>query len=211
MNKSQLTSLLQKYRTPQHIILHMRKVAKVGLFLAKKMKERGLQVNESLVAYGSLLHDLVKIVDFSEIDETKLLEPLSAENLKFWKKLIDSYHADKHCLAGYKILKELKEEELALIVKKHGYNSLLAVNENDRPYTWEEKIVYYADKRVRHDQIVSLKERIEDGQKRYFPDGNVPANDKEVQKALFHLEEELCGKAGIKPQDINEESITKAL
>lgn len=189
----------------------MRKVAKVGLFLAKKMKERGLQVNESLVAYGSLLHDLVKIVDFSEIDETKLLEPLSAENLKFWKKLIDSYHADKHCLAGYKILKELKEEELALIVKKHGYNSLLAVNENDRPYTWEEKIVYYADKRVRHDQIVSLKERIEDGQKRYFPDGNVPANDKEVQKALFHLEEELCGKAGIKPQDINEESITKAL
>lgn len=207
MNKLQLQSLLKKYRTPRHIIDHMRKVAAVGLFFAKKMNESGVKVNEELVEYGSLLHDIVKIVDFPDIDESKLLDLATPEDKKYWKELIVRYHRDKHCVAGYKVLLVENEEELALIVKKHGYNNLIAVDFNDRPVTLEEKIVYYADKRVRHDQVVSLKERIEDGQKRYFPDGNLPADNIKVWSAILELEKELCEKAKVQPKNITEKSI----
>lgn len=203
MDKTRLQFLFQKYRTPEHIVRHMQKVAAVGLFLARKFHEQNIEVDEELVQYGSLLHDLVKIVDFSTVDESKFSKPPSTEDINFWNGLIEQYHNVKHCLAGYEVLMEEHEVSLALIVKKHGYNSLIAQNPEERPITLEEKIVYYADKRVRHDQVVTLAERIEDGQKRYFPDGNIPAEDKQVQQALFILEKELCEKASLSPENIN--------
>ena len=40
-------------------------------------------------------------------------------------------------------------------------------NEEVQPKTIEEKIVFYADKRVKDNKIVSLEERFEDIKKRY--------------------------------------------
>jgi uncharacterized protein len=54
--------------------------------------------------------------------------------------------------------------ELALAIRKHAYKSLL--DEKLKPHTIEEKIVYYADKRVMHDKVVPLKERLEEGHRR---------------------------------------------
>ena len=103
------------------------------------------------------------------------------------------------------MLMDLGEEKIAIVVRRHRYNGL--IDPKEKPTTWEEKILYYADKRVMHDQIVSLQKRVQDMRERYFPDGNLPASDQPVEKAIFKLEKELCLKAGIKPESINEKAV----
>ncbi len=55
--------------------------------------------------------------------------------------------------------------EISEAIRKH---SLYKLDEKEiRPETTEEKIVFYADKRVVDDRITSLEERFEDLTKRY--------------------------------------------
>ena len=70
--------------------------------------------------------------------------------------------------AAYEFLKA-DYPQLALAIKKHAYKSLL--DENSKPQTIEEKIVYYADKRIMHDKVVPLTERLEEAHRRNNPDG----------------------------------------
>ena len=65
-----------------------------------------------------------------------------------------------HEAAMAKFLSNQGEKKLATLVKKHGFFSI------DDLKTWEEKILYYADKRVDHDQIVGLKKRFLEGRRR---------------------------------------------
>lgn len=194
--------LFKKYHVPGHIVEHMQKTAEVSAFIAKRLIANKHKVNIELAYQAALLHDIVKLVDFKTIDLSYFSKPPTKADLEFWHKLIKKYHKYHHCGAGYKVLMAEKEPEIAIIVKKHCFNSLIHKDPNQRPITWEEKIVYYADKRVRFDKVVTLKTRLLDGQKRYFPNGDFPKTDKQVEKALFKLEKELCKAAGIKPEDI---------
>jgi len=56
-----------------------------------------------------------------------------------------------------KILSELGEVELAEIAKRHCVAAML--DPKLYPLTWEQKLVYYSDKRIRDEGIVSLDER----------------------------------------------------
>jgi hypothetical protein len=171
------------------------------------VKKNGFKIDLKILRQGAMLHDIVKVCDFKELDLENFTEIYTAADVQFWTQLIKAAHKDGHVLAAYNILKGLGEDELAVIVKKHGYNSLIDEKKSERPQTWEEKIVYYADKRVMHDQVVSLAERLEDGRRRYFPAGDVPVNEHLVEKAIFKLEVEIMKAAGMKPEDISHDSV----
>ncbi len=205
MTEQKLWELLTKYRVPLHILAHMKKVSALSLFIGNRLRGLGIAVDLILLRQGALLHDFVKLVDFTTLDLKYFHQNYSHEDVVFWTNLMKMYPDQGHCQAGYEILMEEGEPVLANIVKKHCFKAL--ISSEDSPETWEEKIVYYADKRVRHDEIVSVKERLEDGRKRYFPDGDVPANDGIIEQALLKLEEEICAKAGIKPDDIHEKAV----
>ena len=55
--------------------------------------------------------------------------------------------------------------EVARIISKHGLAHL--DKEECQPKSVEEKIVFYADKRVKHDQIVPVEKRFEYIRERY--------------------------------------------
>lgn len=203
MNQTKLTQIIREYRVPEHIVAHMNKVAQVAVFIGRKLKINGHKVNLTKVRQAAQLHDFVKFVDFKTINLSYFKTPPPKKDLVFWQKLIRKYYKDKHCIAAFKILIQKGERELALIIKKHAYESLIDSNPAERPSTWEEKLLYYADKRVKFDKIVTIQQRIKDGHKRYFADGKIPANDFLVQKALKNLEKEICQNAGIKPGDLN--------
>lgn len=207
MTERELQNLLKKYRVPFHIVLHMKKVAAVGVFIAQKIKAHGEEIDVKSVRQGALLHDIMKLSDFKDIKMEYFRETPTQDDLDFWRKLIDTYHVYGHEVAGYKILKALGEEKLALIVKKHRFASLTDHDPEEQPQTWEEKLVYYADKRVAGDKIVSIEERIADGQRRYFPNGNIPPEDEVIKKHLRELEQKICQKAKIKPEDVREENV----
>lgn len=62
---------------------------------------------------------------------------------------IKDNHEENMC----KILKKMGEEKIANLVKKHAFPYI------DNLKTWEEKTLYYADKRVSENKIVTLEER----------------------------------------------------
>lgn len=129
--------LLAKEEVPHHIVSHSEKVALIAITLGTFHKEKGAPINLENLFLGALLHDIKK---FSSLK--------SGEN---------------HALAGYKLLKELGYERVGEIIYAHIF---LKAPKPSSPIN-EEEIVFYADKRVRHAEIVSLKERFKDLRERY--------------------------------------------
>ena len=71
-----------------------------------------------------------------------------------------------HVIAGAKLIKKLGYPDVAKVMLRH---TLYKLKDNE-PKTIEEKVVFYADKRVLHDKIVSMEKRYEDLKKRYNTD-----------------------------------------
>ena len=174
--------MLKEHHVPPHIVKHSLAVAKLAVFLAERLKENGIAVDVNLVDRACLLHDIFRICDLEK--------------------------SEAHEDAAYNLLKG-KYPALALTVKKHRYTALL--DEKERPTTWEEKLVYYADKRVMHDRIVSLKQRLEEAHKRYTP----PRHHKvrrnidtaKIDGLIYKLEKEIFNKVGLDPLEVTAEFI----
>jgi len=209
MTEEFLQQLIEKYHVPVHIRRHMQKVAAVALYLGQNLQQAGEKVDLIVVRQAALLHDLMKLCDFKELDLENFDQNITTQDIQFWTALMKSCGDIGHERAAYNVLKELGEDQIAEIVLKHRFAGLIEAE--NKPKTWEEKLVYYADKRVKHDEVVSLEDRLHDGRERYFPDGNFPENHDTVEKAVFQLESELCQKSHIKPSDINEKSVVPFL
>ena len=80
----------------------------------------------------------------------------------------------------------LSQQFDAITSKKHPLVSL------------EERVVYYADKRVAHSTIVSLKERLDEGYKRYSGKKPKSKSVKNIELAIHMLEEEIFSMTGEK-------------
>jgi uncharacterized protein len=99
--------------------------------------KNGISMNRDMVIAAALLHDITK---------TRSL------NTK-----------EKHAASGGKLLRELGFAGVAGIVEEH----VTIRNINLEGKIEEKEIVYYADKRVMHDKIVTLEERVQDLMQRY--------------------------------------------
>ena len=167
-SREQCLKLLEKHKVPEHIVRHSVAVEKVAVFLAKKLVEAGQQVNVELVSRASLLHD---------IDKMRTLE-------------IGAGHGSisKQILEGESL------PELGLLAFKHHLSHILG----EKPFgNWEEKLVYYADKRVTHDQIVSLDERFEYLLERYGNKKEIVDKISSCKPKVKELEEEIFSKINV--------------
>ncbi len=190
MTELEVEKLYEKYHTPLHVVEHCRKVAYVADKIAAEYEKKGIKIDGKGINLACLLHDLARIIDFNAGESY-------AEAQKELKEL---YPKMDHSTAAYRILSDAGEDKIAKMIKKHAFEGIF-IDEN-KPFTLEEKIVTYADKRVLHDKIVSLKERFEDGKKRYNPDNLNEEKEKKIYEAYFALEKELFDGLSIKPEDI---------
>ena len=134
----QCFELLKKYHVPVHIIKHCRVTAKLGFFLAERLKEKGISINAELVHRAALLHDIVRVCDFKEIDLRKFEQTVTEKDRTKWKQLKQKYKDTAHEKAAFEILKD-EYPKLALTIRKHRYMSM--ADEKTRPSTWEEKLL----------------------------------------------------------------------
>ncbi|MBS3105738.1 HDIG domain-containing protein [Candidatus Woesearchaeota archaeon] len=120
-----------------------------------------------------------------------IAEKLITKGIKLNKKLIiaaallhDIERAkENHVVKGANLLKRMGFREVSEVVKKH---SLYKLQQKKQPKTWEEKIVFYADKRVMGNNIVSLKKRFGALEKRYDVDLSKEfAFTKKIEKELL--------------------------
>ena len=100
-----------------------------------------------------------------------IVKKLAKKGLKFNKELVVAAALlhdierlkPNHVAAGANLVMKLGYPEVAKVMRKHTLHKI----KGNEPKTMEEKIVFYADKRVKHDKIVSLEERYEDIKERY--------------------------------------------
>lgn len=151
-------ALYQQYHTPPHIQDHMRKVAAIATLLAPYH-----QANVQLVEVAALLHDVVRLPEQWVYLPPTIVTPLP------------------HAEVNYLLLCEAWPE-VAAIIRSH---SLMTILEPNGLPTVEAKLVYYADKRVNHDGIVTVSERLQFGQERW----KVTAANDMSANLLVHLQQ----------------------
>jgi putative nucleotidyltransferase with HDIG domain len=198
MDIKKVNELYKKYRTPAHIIKHCKQVAKVAEKIGRSYLKKGIDIDLDSLIYAALLHDLMRIIDINEIHYKKLCDDYirkygnaRAKNqyIDIWNHLRKKYKGTIHCEAAYKVLHELGEEKIALMIKKHRFDAI--IDKSLYPFTLEEEILTYADKRVLHTKIVSLKKRFEDGILRYNPQRLNVKREQKIHEAYFKLEKKL--------------------
>ena len=206
--RKECLALLAEYHIPPHIVSHSRAVAKLAVFLAHRLNEKGAAVDVTLLEGACLLHDLLRVHDFKEPDFNRFERTLPEQEKAKWQRLRAKYKASSHEDAACDILKE-KYPALALTIKRHRYMALL--DEEDRPDTWEEKLLYYADKRVMHETIVPLKERLAEGHKRnVFSHGSAAQskiNTTKVDPLIYEMEKRIFEKIGLDPPEVTHDFI----
>ena len=114
-----------------HIVVRSFQVCRVAVFLMDHMTSGPGSLSRNLVQAAALLHDITKTRSFS-----------THEN---------------HALTGAQFLSEMGYPEVGHIIEQHVRLDRYAASD----FPTEAEIVNYADKRVLHDRIVSLKERME--------------------------------------------------
>jgi len=200
--------ILAEYHVPPHIVSHSKAVAKLAVFLAQRLNENGAAVDVTLMEGACLLHDLLRVHDFKESDYKRFERNLPEQERAKWRRLRAKYKAMNHEDAAYDILKK-QYPALALTIKRHQYMALL--DESEKPESWEEKLLYYADKRVMHDKIMPLKQRLAEGHERNMHLHGSAAQSKintaKVDPLIYEMEKEIFEKIGLDPLEVTEECI----
>ncbi len=206
--RDECLNIIKAHHVPPHIVEHSLAVAKLAVFLAKKLVEKGVVVDINLVDRACLLHDILRVCDFKESDYNGPQQDISEQSKAKWQQLCEMYKGLPHEYAAYEILKD-KYPVLALTIRKHRYVGIS--DEKEKPSTWEEKLVYYADKRVMHERIVSLEERLADGHKRNVHFYATPDQSKmvtaKIDPLIYELENQIFDKLDFNPLQITNEFI----
>ncbi len=134
--------LLREHGGPPWLLSHSRAVAAVAFRIALSLRDRGEEVDPPLAHRGGLLHDLDKVASLHD--------------------------GGNHGRLAGEILRGKGFPELAGIAERHVIFSLF--EPASRPTTWEERLVYYADKVVEGERVVGVEERLEALRVRYPED-----------------------------------------
>ena len=160
-------------------------------------------VPDNIIAHLMAVCDVsMKICDVLQKRKIKVNRELvaAAAMLHDIKKL----QPGEHEIEGANYVSSLGYAEVAVLIKKHG---LKHCHEGGfSPKTWEEKIVFYADKRVNGNEVVSVNERFEYIKQRYFrpaKDLNKDSGSEILQTATKTLND-TCG-LQYKKEDVEKE------
>ncbi len=148
LSKNECLQLMCDMQMPEHIVAHSIQVCRVAVCLADHLNSKEKHLDGQLVQAAALLHDITKSRSFE-----------TAEN---------------HALTGGQKLTDLGYPKIGHLVRQHvrldDYSDLNTLS--------EAVIINYADKRVLHDRIVTLDERMRYIQKRY---GTEPQHQHRIQ------------------------------
>ncbi|MGC9195508.1 MAG: HDIG domain-containing metalloprotein [Syntrophobacteraceae bacterium] len=164
--------ILTRHAMPSHILRHSLLVTEVALFIAGGLNGNSCRLDMGIVEAAALLHDIGKMAGLE-----------TGEN---------------HAELGARMLSASVAESVVRIVAEHIY---LDISQTDGPIC-ESLVVNYADKRVKHDKVVTIRERFADLIERYAKST--------VQAAMLHekldlysaLERNIFSHLTITPNDV---------
>lgn len=129
--------IIKEMEMLDHIIDHSVMVSNVAICLSREICKTFPRLNLDLIRKSALLHDITKTRSFTT--------------------------GESHSETGGKLMTERGYPEIGNIIRQHV---MLDTCRPDLPVS-EPEIVNYSDKRVLHDQVVSLDQRLDYIQKKY--------------------------------------------
>lgn len=171
--ENEAKKLWEKYRLPENKRVHVALVARVAVYLGTRMNERGqANINIALLNAAALLHDIDKVA----LRRT----------------------GERHPDTAVRILREEGFSEVADVVVAHSLHAIL--DPAIAPRTWEQKLLYLADKMVKYD-IVGVDKRFA-----LWRDEHLPTDAEKILDESYprvkRLEKEVFDMTGITPQDL---------
>ncbi len=155
--------MMDKYQMLDNIKLHSLVVANVAYLISTSLLDAGIIISIEKVVAGALMHDIGKTQSLTS--------------------------GQDHSKVGMQICLENAFDEIADIVAEH----VRLKNYSMDGRFFEKEIVFYSDKRVKHDEVVSLDERLAYILERYGKDNEERCSAirdnfeqcKKVEKKLF--------------------------
>jgi uncharacterized protein len=171
-SKNDCFRLMCETQMLENIVAHSLQVCRVGMCLVDHLKLQGIDLDDRLVQAAALLHDITKTRSF----ETQ----------------------ENHALTGGQFLTERGYVEVGNLVRQH-----VRLDQYSFPKgAGEVGIINYADKRVLHDRIVSLDERMRYIRERY---GKNPELQQRIQMLVGKtkaLEKNIFSQMPFPPNDL---------
>lgn len=174
-SRKQCLLLFDRFQLPTQKRIHVEEVSRLALFFTQKLKDKGIDIDEQLVEAAALLHDIDKSAPKKE--------------------------GERHPDAAVRILNELDFAEVAEVVKRHSLHTIL--DPELSPRTWEEKVVYLADKMTKY-EVIGVDHRFKLWYKEGLSQEVVTQLDSALPKVKA-LEQEVYQVAGITQEDIKKE------
>jgi len=206
-----INSIYKKYYSPTNLQRHMKQVAAVSALICDNSK---MKVDKETIIATALIHDLAQFVKM-ELDNgnVNLLDPSDRERIGFFKQkkkeFIEKYGFNDN-KANTKIALEIGANKKVIdLLKSKEVNPLLP----NVYKKFDEKILLYSDLRCSPQGVVSLEERLAEGNKRY--NFNRDEEHKEFSRRFTliakGIEKEMFKKLKILPEQINSSSVQKYL
>jgi putative nucleotidyltransferase with HDIG domain len=169
----QCYQLMCEMNMMDHIVVHSMQVCRVATFIADQLDRKKKKLNGDLIRAAALLHDITKTRSFK-----------TQEN---------------HALTGGQFLAEQGYPQVGELVRQH-----VRLDEYPDPVVLgEAMLINYADKRVLHDEVVSLDRRLDYILEKY---GKRPENKERIRwlwEKTRILEDIIFSNLSIVPEDIN--------
>ncbi|RLC17812.1 MAG: metal-dependent phosphohydrolase [Deltaproteobacteria bacterium] len=171
--KKQCYQLIAEMGMPDHIVAHSVQVCRVSTLLADHLKIQNAILNRDLVQASALLHDITKIRSFK-----------TGEN---------------HAETGGALLAGMGFPEVGRIIAQHVF---LDIYDYTSPPT-EAEIINYSDKRVLHDTIAPLGQRMDYILQQYGKTQEHHQRIRELWERTNTLEDKLFRHLPFSPEDVS--------
>lgn len=176
LDAAEITRLYQKYQTPEQVIRHMRKVAEVADRLMDVVEMCGseLRTSESMqiedpgiwrmdVGEKPAVSGTHTYVD--ALEKTATMRQLNRARVMKACLLHDLCRAEKqHARVSAEVIRKEGYPAIAALVAVH-HQAAYSEQEAQGPLT-EAELLFYADKRVQEDRLVSVEERFRESRKK---------------------------------------------
>ncbi len=172
-SKKECFKLIFEMEMMDHIVSHSILVGQVAILIVNQLEKQQTNLNRDIVQASALLHDITKTRSFK-----------TREN---------------HAHTGKQLLLNLGCSEVGKIIGQHVRLKKYCTSTT----ILEAEIVNYADKRVLHDKVVSLKERMTYILRKY---GKVKEHRRRILwlwRKTEELEEKIFNSLSFSPEDLS--------
>jgi putative nucleotidyltransferase with HDIG domain len=165
-------ALLRKHNTPEHIIRHCLAVWQAAKIIGEGLLSKKHPIDMNLLRAAGILHDIGK-----------------------YPCIVDGYRY--HDRKGQEMLDEEGLHEVGRIVARH-----VVLNDREGDPIREKHVVFYADKRVVDDKLVSLEERFDYLFRTYAKSPEAASRLQEMKDETIRLEEKIFKLLDFEPGDL---------